>query len=68
MGRYRTVALHAAHVVSTEPRGITGVPWDPHDPGLTNGHTANTANKIIIMHQMLNGRDKDLAAMANNEL
>ena len=68
MGRSRTVALHAAHVASTEPRDLTGAPRDLHAPGLTNWHTVNTANKIIIMHQMLNGRDKDLVAMAHNTL
>ena len=68
MGKSRTVALHAAHVASTEPRGLTCAPGDLHGPGLTNWHTANTANKIVILHQMLNGRDKGLAEMAQNEL
>ena len=67
MRKSRTVALYAAHVASTEPRRLTGAPRDLHGLGLTNWHTANTANKIIIMHQMLNGRDMDLAAMAQNE-
>ena len=55
MGKSRKVALHAAHVASTEPRGLTCTPRDLHSLGLTNWHTANTANKIAILYQMLNG-------------
>ena len=36
MGKSRKVALHAAHVASTEPRGLTGAPRDLHGLGLTN--------------------------------
>ena len=68
MGNSRTVALHAAHVVSTEPLGLTGAPRHLHGMGLTNWHTANTANKVIILHQMLSGQDRDLAEMTQNEL
>ena len=68
MEKSRTVALHAAHVALAEPQGLTGAPRDLRGLGLTNWHTANTANKVIILHQMLNGRDKDLAETAQNEL
>ena len=53
MGKSRKVALHAAHVASTEPRDTTGAPRDLHGLGLINWHTANTANKVAILHQML---------------
>ena len=36
MGKSRTVALHASHVASTEPRDLTGAPRDPHGLGLIN--------------------------------
>ena len=49
MGKSRKVALHAAHVASTEPRDLTGAPRDLHGLGPTNWHTANTANKIAIL-------------------
>ena len=45
MGNSRKVALHAAHVASTEPRGLTGAPRGLCGLGLTNWHTANTAKK-----------------------
>ena len=60
MVKSRKVALHAAHVASTEPRDLTGAPRDLHGLGLINWHTVNTANKVAILHQMLNGVDDDL--------
>ena len=68
MGKSRKVALHASHVASTEPRDLTGAPKDLHGLGLINWHTANTANKVAIFHQMLNGLDDDLANMAFTEM
>ena len=67
MGKSRKVASHAAHVASTEPRDLSGSPRDLHGLGLINWHTANTANKIIILHRMLNGQD-GLANMVDTEL
>ena len=68
MGKSRKVALHASHVASTKPRDLTGAPRDLHGLGLINWHTANTANKVAIFHQMLNGLDDDLANMAFTEM
>ena len=63
MGKSRQVALRAAHAASTEPRDLTGASSGLHGLGLINWHTANTANKVAILHQMLNGLDSDLASM-----
>ena len=63
MGKSRKVALHAAHVASTEPRDLTDTPRDLRGLGLINWHTANTANKVTILHQMLNERNVDLSNM-----
>ena len=69
MGKPRKVALHASHVASTEPRGLTGAPRDLHGLGLVNWYTANTANKTIILHHLLNGAEtEDLFRMAITEL
>ena len=68
MGKSKKVALHRAHVASTESRGLTGAHRDLRGLGLTNWHTANTANNIAILHQMSNGQDKDLVKMPQNEL
>ena len=68
MGKSRKVALNAAHVASTDPRDLTGAPRDLHRLGLVNWHTANTANKVAILHQMLNGMDDDLVNMAFTEM
>ena len=51
----RKVTLHATHVVSTDPRDLTGATRDLHGIDLINWHTTNTANKITILHHMLNG-------------
>ena len=56
------MALHAVHVASTEPRDLTGAPRDLRGLGITNWHTTNTANKVTIPHQMLNGRTMTLPA------
>ena len=68
MDKSRNVALHATHVASTEPRDLTGAPRDPHGLGLVNWHTANTANKVAILHQILGGMDDDLATTAFTEM
>ena len=68
MGKPRKVALYAAHVASTEPRDLTGAPRDLHRLGLINWHTANTANEVAILHQMINGLDTDLANIAYTEM
>ena len=68
MGKSRKAALHASRVALTEPRDFTGAPRDLHGLGLINWHTANTANKVAILHQMLNGLDDDLANMAFTEM
>ena len=48
------MTLHTAHVAATESRDLARAPRDLHGLGLTNRHTANTANKATILHQMLN--------------
>ena len=71
MGKPKKVALHAAHVASTDPRDLTGVPRDLHGLGLIiiNWHTVITANKATILHQMLNEEQGcDTRGMAFKEL
>ena len=68
VGKSRRVGLHAAYVVSSEPRGLTGAPRNLRGLGLVNWYTANTANKVSILHQMLSGPDNDLANMAFTEI
>ena len=68
MGKSRKVAPHAAHVAATEPHDPTGAPRDLYGLGLVNWHTANTANKVAILHQMLNGQDGDRVDMAFTEM
>ena len=50
MGKSRKVALHAAHVASAEPRGLTGTLRDLRGLGPINWHTATTANKTKTLH------------------
>ena len=68
MGKSRKAALHAAHAASTEPCDLTAVSRDLHGLGLINWHTANTANKVAILYQMLNVLDADLANMAHTKM
>ena len=58
MGKPRKIAPHVAHMASAEPRDLTGAPRDLHGLGLTNWHTANTANKATIFHHMLNDEER----------
>ena len=68
MGKTRKVALRAARVPLAGPCDFTEVSRDLHGLGLINCHTANTANKIAILHQMLNGPDADLVNMPYTEM
>ena len=63
------MTLHAAHIASTETRDWTGVPRNLCGLGLTIWHTANTANKVTILYQVLNGEEEgDIHRMAFTEL
>ena len=60
MGKSRKIALHAAHVASTEPRDLTGAPRDLHGLGLTNWRIANNAQKVTILHYILNDDEEGM--------
>ena len=69
MRESRNVALHAAHVASTEPRDLTGAPRDLHGLGLTNWHTINMINQLTMLNHMLNDEGRgDLHCMTLTEM
>ena len=69
MGESRKIAPHAAHVVSAEPRDLTGVLWDLYGLGITNWYTETTAYKGTMLQYMLNDDEEgDLHRMAITEM